>query len=203
MLVRIAVNVTMSVQPFYLIHVTGFTRSEDNPTPIAIALTPLVSYITSLIFSVLLYKPMVQKMRNRFYPLFLSILIITLGSFPYVFLDKDPGTRWLVYLLSSIQGVGLAIMLNTATSLISDVIGKDAESSAFVYGAYSFFDKVANGIIIFIITSKYNENPTALRWIIGTIPIICSVSAFFLTYIGKILYSERLARLSLEGESSD
>lgn len=92
-------------------------------------------------------------------------------------------------------------MLNTATSLISDVIGKDAESSAFVYGAYSFFDKVANGIIIFIITSKYNENPTALRWIIGTIPIICSVSAFLLTYIGKILYSERLARLSLEGES--
>ena len=58
MLVRIAVNVTMSVQPFYLIHVTGFTTSEENPTPIAIALTPLVSYITSLIFSVLLSKPM-------------------------------------------------------------------------------------------------------------------------------------------------
>jgi Na+/melibiose symporter-like transporter len=59
MLVRIAVNVTMSVQPFYLIHVTGFIRSDDNPTPIAIALTPLVSYITSLIFSMFFYKPMI------------------------------------------------------------------------------------------------------------------------------------------------
>jgi hypothetical protein len=47
-------------------------------------------------------------------------------------------------------------MLNTATSLISDVIGKDAESSAFVYGAYSFFDKVTNGVIIFLITSYFN-----------------------------------------------
>ena len=59
MLVRIAVNVTMSVQPFYLIRVTGFIETEDNPTPLAIALTPLVSYITSLIFSLYLYKPMV------------------------------------------------------------------------------------------------------------------------------------------------
>jgi hypothetical protein len=77
-------------------------------------------------------------------------------------------------------------MLNTATSLISDVIGKDAESSAFVYGAYSFFDKVANGVIIFIITSWYNKNQTALRWIIGMTPIICSISAFGLTYLGKM-----------------
>ena len=141
---------------------------------------------------------MIQRLRNRFYPLFISIMIISLGSLPYVFLNSDPDVRWMVYLLSSIQGVGLAIMLNTATSLISDVIGKDAESSAFVYGAYSFFDKVANGIIIFIITSKYNTSPTALRWIIGTIPVICSIAAFALTYLGKMLYSERLARLSIE-----
>ena len=88
----------------------------------------------------------------------------------------------IVYLLSSIQGVGLAIMLNTATSLISDFIGKDADSSAFVYGAYSFFDKMANGVIIFIITSYFNHDEVALRWIIGTTPIICSVLAFVLTY---------------------
>jgi len=202
MLVRIAVNVTMSVQPFYLITVTGFIETEDNPTPLAIALTPLVSYITSLIFSLYFYKPMVQRLRNRFYPLFLSIIVITLGSLPYVFLTSDPNVRWVVYILSSIQGIGLAIMLNTATSLISDVIGKDADSAAFVYGAYSFFDKVANGVIIFIITSFYNTDPTALKWIIGTTPIICSVSAFGLTYLGKHLYSERLARLSFVGDDS-
>ena len=117
-----------------------------------------------------------------------------------MFLTSNPKTRWLVYILSSIQGVGLAIMLNTATSLISDVIGKDADSSAFVYGAYSFFDKVANGLIIFVITSFFNHDETALRWIIGMTPIACAVSAFSLTYLGKILYSERLARLSITEE---
>ena len=124
-LVRIAVNVTMSVQPFYLIKVTGFTRSDDNPTPLPIALTPLVSYTTSLIFSLFVYKKMMQKFRNRFIPLLISVIIISVGSIPYLFLNSDPSVSWLVYLLSSIQGVGLAIMINTATSLISDVIGKD------------------------------------------------------------------------------
>ena len=125
MLVRIAVNVTMSVQSFYLIEVTGFQKTTENPTPLALALTPLVSYITSLIFSLFIYKPMIRKLKNRFYPLFISIIIISAGSVPFVFLNSEENIRWLVYVFSSIQGVGLAIMLNTATSLISDVIGKD------------------------------------------------------------------------------
>ncbi len=43
----------------------------------------------------------------------------------------------------------MAIMLNTATSLISDVIGNDSENSAFVYGCYSLFDKFANGALLY------------------------------------------------------
>lgn len=80
-------------------------------------------------------------------------------------------------------------MLNTATSLISDVIGKDDQSSAFVYGAYSFFDKIANGLIIFGITSVWIENPTALKWTLAVIPVGCSVGAFVLAYVGNKLYS--------------
>lgn len=82
MLVRIAVNVTMSVQPFYLLKVTGFERTDANPTPLPIALTPLVSYITSLIFSLFFYKKMMTAFKNRFIPLFISILIISVGSLP-------------------------------------------------------------------------------------------------------------------------
>jgi Na+/melibiose symporter-like transporter len=153
MLVRIAVNVTMSFLPFYLIHVTGFIQSASNPTPVALALTPLVSYVTSLFFCLYIYKPMFQRFKkSRFYPLFLAIVVTASGSLPFVFLSPDPELRWAVYPLSAIQGIGLAIMLNIATSLISDVIGKNGESSAFVYGVYSFLDKVANGIIIFYLT---------------------------------------------------
>lgn len=48
-------------------------------------------------------------------------------------------------------------MLNTGTSLISDVIGNEAESAAFVYGTYSLFDKFANGILLFWLISFYSE----------------------------------------------
>jgi MFS family permease len=105
--------------------------------------------------------------------------------------------NWIVYPAAAVQGVGIAIMLNTATSLISDVIGKDEESSAFVYGAYSFFDKIANGGIIFVITAFFNQDETALRWIIGLTPPICAALSYGLTLIGSALYAGRLAKLSL------
>ncbi|CDW85081.1 UNKNOWN [Stylonychia lemnae] len=197
MMTRIAVNVTMSVQPFYLITVTGFVKTEENPTPIALALVPLVSYITSMIFSLFFYKKLMNLLQNRFIPFFVSIIVISLGSIPYIFLNSDPNLQWMVYVLSSIQGLGLAIMLNTATSLISDVIGKDDSSSAFVYGAYSFFEKITNGILIFLVTAYYNQSEQPLRLIIGITPVLCSVIAFALTYLGKVFYSEKMGKLSL------
>ena len=49
-------------------------------------------------------------------------------------------------------------MINTATSLISDVIGNDSENSAFVYGCYSLFDKFANGGLLLWIISAYSDD---------------------------------------------
>ena len=125
MLCRIAINTTMSIQPFYLIRVTKFEKTSDNPTPLPIALVPLLSYLSSLIFSLFFYKRMSQYFRNRRTPLLIAIVVICFGSLPYVFITSDPNVRWLVYLVSAIQGIGLAIMINSSTSLISDVIGRN------------------------------------------------------------------------------
>jgi len=84
-------------------------------------------------------------------PLVISVLITSLGSVPYLFLGPDKNYNWLVYPLAAVQGVGIAMMLNTSTSLISDVVGSDSESSAFVYGIYSFTDKFANGFLLYIL----------------------------------------------------
>jgi Na+/melibiose symporter-like transporter len=54
MLVRIAINVTMTVMPFYLDRVTGYEATKEKPTPVELAMVPLVSYITGLIFSIFL-----------------------------------------------------------------------------------------------------------------------------------------------------
>ena len=58
-----------------------------------------------------------------------------------------------MYPVAAIQGVGIAMMLNTSTSLISDVIGSDSEASAFVYGIYSFVDKIVNGFMIYFLVA--------------------------------------------------
>ena len=90
-------------------------------------------------------------------------------------------------------------MINTSTSLISDVIGKDAESSAFVYGFYSFMDKIANGFAIERALNLYKEDAVGLKVIMGGLPVVSAILAFALTFLGKILYSEKLARLSIGG----
>ena len=111
-----------------------------------------------------------------------AIVVVTLGSLPLAFLHS--GNQRAVYVLSGIQGVGLLIMLNTATSLISDVIADDTDHSAFVYGAYSFLDKVANGLLLFYMVENYSNNPEALKWIMALTPIICTVLAYILNVIG-------------------
>jgi len=111
-------------------------------------------------------------------------------------MDTNPSNNWLVYPTSAVQGVGLAIQLNSATSLISDVIGQDNTSGAFVYGAYSFFDKFANGFILFAITSIWISDATALRYIISLTSFICASLLAILTYIGQRYYASRLTKIS-------
>jgi hypothetical protein len=51
MMVRIAVNVTMTMLPFYLDEVTEFTATAEDPTPAELATVPLLSYIIRIVFS--------------------------------------------------------------------------------------------------------------------------------------------------------
>ena len=93
-------------------------------------------------------------------------------------------------------------MINTSTSLISDVIGKNAESSAFVYGFYGFTEKIFNGFAIERTLKLFQKDRTGLKVIMGGLPIICSIVAFLLTYLGKFLYSEKQAKLSFIGSKN-
>jgi len=101
MLVRIAVNVTMTVQPFYLNSVTGFTATDLNPTPVPLATVPLLSYIFSMVFSIYLQQPMTRYLRNRIYPMGVSVIVIAITSLPLAFLNSGWSAN-LVYPLAAI-----------------------------------------------------------------------------------------------------
>jgi len=89
-------------------------------------------------------------------------------------------------------------MLNVSTSLISDVIGDDNTSSAFVYGAYSFGDKIANGLLLTTLVAFYASNGYALRWILCLVPTTSAVIAFVSAYAGTLLYATRITMVSKE-----
>ena len=196
MLVRISINVTMTMQPFFLEYVTEFKPTKAQPTPVQVAIVPLISYVFQLVFSIYLQRPMTQRLRNRFLPMLLAIVITLVGFVPLVFLNGDRSINWLVYVLAPFQGIGQVIMLNTATSLISDVIGNDTSSSAFVYGCYSLFDKFSNGIILFFLVSAYSKNVEALRWIMVVTPITTSILAYAFTWIGNRYFSDKMAKIT-------
>jgi cell division protein FtsW (lipid II flippase) len=101
-MVRIAVNVTMTVQPFYVVNVTKFKVTKENPSPYQLALVPLLSYITSLIFSLFIQQRMTRALKNRMLPMLVAIVIITCTSVPLIFLTGDESTRWLIYPLAAI-----------------------------------------------------------------------------------------------------
>ena len=126
----------------------------------------------------------------------MSVAVVSAGSLPMIFLTPNKSTVWLVYPLAAIQGVGIAMQLNTATSLISDVLGKDTQSAAFVYGAYGFFDRVSNGIVLSIIVAKYSENAEALAIILGCIPTVSAALAAGLAVFGERKFAHRIAKLS-------
>ena len=103
----------------------------------------------------------------------------------------------IVYPLFAFQGIGLAIMLNTGTSLISDVIGNESESAAFVYGTYCLFEKFGNGILLYYLISNYSENePQVLKWIITISPISFAVLAYIFTFLGNYYFGHRLAKIT-------
>ena len=125
----------------------------------------------------------------------IAVVFTTIGSLPMAFLGSG-NLRALIYPCAVIQGVGNALMLNTGTSCISDVIGLDNKSAAFVYGMYSLADKFSTGFLLFWLVASYSTDANALRWILAIVPILSAVGCTIATYIGITLYAEKLAKIS-------
>lgn len=173
-LARMSINVTMTLTPFYLIIVLLFQRRELEPTPPEIASVPLVSYTSSMIFT-LLYTHKFNKYfneYNRLSTLMYGSILVIISSVPFLFMQAS--LHWLVYIFVPIQGIGLAIGLNVASSLISDMLGRNNKNSSFVYGAYSLADKLASGILLVVIGRTVIENEHWLRILTGILPIVTS-----------------------------
>ena len=121
-----------------------------------------------------------------------ATILCIIGAVPLLFLSDNSWVRYTVLISAMFLGVGIALMLNTGTSLISDVLGNDVKSAAFVYGAYSLLDKFANGFLLYYLVANYSVNKVALPYIVAGVPVISAIGCSIFTLIGIKLYSAKL-----------
>ena len=78
----------------------------------------------------------------------------------------------------------MANMMNTSTSLVSEMIGHDDQSSAIVYASFNIIESLSNGSVVFIINAyELTKDTLSLKIIISTIPIICSIISYLTSYL--------------------
>ncbi|EQB77595.1 hypothetical protein CB1_000413020 [Camelus ferus] len=140
---RLIVNLSQTYMAMYL------TYSLSLPKRF-IATIPLVMYLSGF-FSSFLMKPVNKRIgRNMTY--FMGLLVI-LAFAAWVALADVLGVA--VYVAAVLLGAGCATILVTSLSMTADLIGPHTHSGAFVYGAMSFSDKVANGLAVMAIQSLH------------------------------------------------
>ncbi|KHJ98312.1 hypothetical protein OESDEN_01715 [Oesophagostomum dentatum] len=112
-----------------------------------VAILPMVSYISSFLVSGITGLPLLNRIINR-KCLFLLGLLCGIGTCAWMLFDLS---LYGMYSVAALIGVSQAVLLITSLSLTADLINRNTESGAFVYGAMSFIDKLANGVAYLII----------------------------------------------------
>ncbi|KAM7401369.1 hypothetical protein PAMA_005521 [Pampus argenteus] len=143
MCTRLIVNLSQAYISMYLINTLGLPKKF-------IATIPLVMYLSGFLSSFIM-KP-VSKLIGKSLTYFMGLLLIMAFSY-WVLLDDSMGQR--VYGAAVLLGAGSATILVISLSMTAELIADQTQSGAFVYGAMSFTDKVANGLAVMAIQAMH------------------------------------------------
>ena len=137
---RLVVNVSQVFLAFYVLD------TLQMPT-VYITIIPCVVYVSS--FLAALGMKRVNKSFGRRVITAIGTAFCTLALVLLYFLH--PETAQLIYVPAVLLGIGNGTIMVMSTQLEADLIGRRTEHGAFVYGALSFTDKLANGLAIFFL----------------------------------------------------
>eukprot|EP00756_Hemistasia_phaeocysticola_P048693 Hpha_TRINITY_DN230_c0_g1::TRINITY_DN230_c0_g1_i1::g.83709::m.83709 len=167
MATRLVTNITQSYLALYLLVTLGMPKT-------AIATAPLLLYATSLIGAWVSGR--LHRLLGYEWSYVVS-LIFTAGSawgLYVVYADQV----LLLYTWVGLFGVASAVLMISCLSMVAELIG-DLPGSAFVYGSFSFADKMSSGAVIMVIQSLGAHADLAwyYRWVVGAFPAAVSVVA--------------------------
>ncbi|CAB1456737.1 unnamed protein product [Pleuronectes platessa] len=140
---RLIVNLSQTYISMYLINTLGLHKKF-------IATIPLVIYMSGFLSSFIM-KPL-TKLIGKCLTYFVGLLLIMAFSY-WVLLDDRMGQQ--VYGAAVLLGAGSATILVISLAMTAELISDQTQSGAFVYGAMSFTDKLANGVAVMIIQALH------------------------------------------------
>uniref|UniRef100_A0A4W3GEB8 Major facilitator superfamily domain containing 12a n=1 Tax=Callorhinchus milii TaxID=7868 RepID=A0A4W3GEB8_CALMI len=142
MCTRLIVNLSQTYIVMYITYTLNLPKNY-------VAIVPLVMYVSGFLSSFCM-KPVNQWVgRNMTY--FLGLVLILAFAYWVCFfrIEKD------IFGAAVLLGSGSATILVTSLSMTADLIGDNTQSAAFVYGAMSFTDKLANGLGVITIQNLH------------------------------------------------
>ncbi|XP_072298062.1 major facilitator superfamily domain-containing protein 12-like [Eucyclogobius newberryi] len=140
---RLMVNLSQTYISMYLVNTLGLDKKY-------IATIPLVMYLSGFLSSFIM-KP-ITKVIGKSLMYFVGLLLIMAFSY-WVLVDGAMGQR--VFGAAVLLGAGSAIILVISLSMTAELIADQTQSGAFVYGAMSFTDKLANGLAVMLIQTLH------------------------------------------------
>ncbi|VDN57486.1 unnamed protein product [Dracunculus medinensis] len=200
MLSRLFINISLVYFPFYVTVTQQLTKKF-------VAILPMISYLSSFVTSVIISIPFINRHINRKALYFFGCLIGITNCILMYFHSY----RISIFIIAIALGLAQAILLVTSLAITAELINKNTESGAFVYGAMSFGDKLTNGIALQVIElfnpqcsgpeacSKFYKN------IMIFVPGTCIIFAIIvlLTLLPQTVGSRHRRRDDVDSEQAD
>ncbi|XP_067134435.1 major facilitator superfamily domain-containing protein 12-like [Centruroides vittatus] len=136
---RLYNNLSQAYIPLYLQDSLQLPRES-------IAIIPLVVYVSGFVSSFFM-KYLSSKIGKKT-TYFVGCILALIACVWLYFGEGDDFRYREIFGVSSLIGIAGCTMLILSLSITSDMIGVNTSSGAFVFGAMSFLDKLANGIAV-------------------------------------------------------
>ncbi|XP_074659678.1 major facilitator superfamily domain-containing protein 12-like [Tubulanus polymorphus] len=141
MCTRLVVNVSQVYLPTYLLYALDLDKAY-------MAIVPLVVFVSGFVTSI--FMKLVNRICGRKVTYYIGLQLICGACVWFYFISLYDLERQ-IFGAAVLLGSGCSTILITSLSLTADLIADDTETSAFVYGAMSFTDKLSNGVAVILI----------------------------------------------------
>ena len=183
MFVRLSINITSTMIPFYMELILGYCPIPGGGTRYEISIVLIISTCGSVFNSLLMQDQLEKRIDKKNLRLVLFVIafaLVSTGCIPLLFIT--PETSWLLFVVSFFFGAGFSIGLSSASYLVNDVVGSKGSKGAFVYGAYSFSDKLSSGLVLAWFLPLAKESVSVLKWSMPIFPPATIILSLLIVY---------------------